>query len=127
VVVAARLIAGARPQLEVPSVFVRLGRADQGTTTPAQDFLSQNGREAMESGYPRPPYPAQQQPMPDDTASIDPIPDHGETTYKGSSRLAGERAGQPAELATTYVMLVDPLSSYVSGATVAVTGGRPFP
>jgi NAD(P)-dependent dehydrogenase (short-subunit alcohol dehydrogenase family) len=37
-----------------------------------------------------------------------------------------KRAGQPAELATTYVMLADQLSSYVSGATVAVTGGRPF-
>lgn len=37
-----------------------------------------------------------------------------------------QRAGQPAELATTYVMLADPLSSYVSGATIAVTGGRPF-
>jgi hypothetical protein len=24
------------------------------------------------------------------------------------------------------VMLADPLSSYVTGATVAVTGGRPF-
>jgi NAD(P)-dependent dehydrogenase (short-subunit alcohol dehydrogenase family) len=37
-----------------------------------------------------------------------------------------KRAGQPAELATTYVMLADPLSSYVSGATVAVTGGKPI-
>jgi len=36
------------------------------------------------------------------------------------------RAGQPAELATTYVMLADPQSSYVSGATVAVTGGKPM-
>ncbi|ETR79238.1 oxidoreductase [Afipia sp. P52-10] len=36
------------------------------------------------------------------------------------------RAGQPAELATAYVMLADPLSSYTSGATVAVTGGKPF-
>jgi NAD(P)-dependent dehydrogenase (short-subunit alcohol dehydrogenase family) len=36
------------------------------------------------------------------------------------------RAAQPAELATAYVMLADPLSSYVSGATIAVTGGRPF-
>jgi NAD(P)-dependent dehydrogenase (short-subunit alcohol dehydrogenase family) len=34
--------------------------------------------------------------------------------------------GQPAELATAYVMLADPLSSYVSGATIAVTGGKPF-
>jgi len=37
-----------------------------------------------------------------------------------------QRPGQPAELATAYVMLADPLSSYVSGATIAVTGGRPF-
>ena len=36
------------------------------------------------------------------------------------------RPGQPAELATTYVMLADPLSSYVSGSTVAVTGGKPI-
>jgi hypothetical protein len=28
-----------------------------------------------------------------------------------------KRPGQPAELATAYVMLADPLSSYVSGAT----------
>jgi NAD(P)-dependent dehydrogenase (short-subunit alcohol dehydrogenase family) len=37
-----------------------------------------------------------------------------------------QRAGQPAELATAYVMLADPLSSYTSGTTVAVTGGKPF-
>ena len=37
-----------------------------------------------------------------------------------------KRPGQPAELATAYVMLADPLSSYTSGTTVAVTGGRPF-
>jgi NAD(P)-dependent dehydrogenase (short-subunit alcohol dehydrogenase family) len=37
-----------------------------------------------------------------------------------------KRPGQPAELATAFVMLADPLSSYVSGATIAVTGGRPI-
>jgi NAD(P)-dependent dehydrogenase (short-subunit alcohol dehydrogenase family) len=37
-----------------------------------------------------------------------------------------KRPGQPAELATTYVMLADPLSSYVSRSTVAVTGGKPI-
>jgi NAD(P)-dependent dehydrogenase (short-subunit alcohol dehydrogenase family) len=37
-----------------------------------------------------------------------------------------KRPGQPAELATAYVMLADPLSSYVSGTTIAVTGGKPF-
>ena len=37
-----------------------------------------------------------------------------------------KRPGQPAELATAYVMLADPLSSYTSGTTIAVTGGKPF-
>ena len=37
-----------------------------------------------------------------------------------------KRPGQPAELATAYVMLADPLSSYTSGTPVAVTGGKPF-
>jgi NAD(P)-dependent dehydrogenase (short-subunit alcohol dehydrogenase family) len=37
-----------------------------------------------------------------------------------------KRAGQPAELASAYVMLADPRSSYTSGTTVAVTGGKPF-
>ena len=34
--------------------------------------------------------------------------------------------GTAAELATAYVMLADPLSSYTSGTTIAVTGGKPF-
>jgi NAD(P)-dependent dehydrogenase (short-subunit alcohol dehydrogenase family) len=37
-----------------------------------------------------------------------------------------KRPGQPAELASAYVMLADPRSSYTSGTTVAVTGGKPF-
>jgi NAD(P)-dependent dehydrogenase (short-subunit alcohol dehydrogenase family) len=36
------------------------------------------------------------------------------------------RAGQPAELAPVYVMLASDEASYVSGARVAVTGGRPI-
>ena len=36
------------------------------------------------------------------------------------------RAGQPAELAPVYVMLASEEASYVSGATVAVTGGKPI-
>jgi NAD(P)-dependent dehydrogenase (short-subunit alcohol dehydrogenase family) len=45
---------------------------------------------------------------------------------KFGSNTPMKRPGQPAELATAYVMLADPLSSYVSGATIAVTGGRPM-
>lgn len=35
------------------------------------------------------------------------------------------RAGQPAELAPIYVLLASDEGSYISGARVAVTGGRP--
>ena len=37
------------------------------------------------------------------------------------------RAGQPAELAPVYVLLASDEASYVSGARVAVTGGKPDP
>ncbi len=36
-----------------------------------------------------------------------------------------KRPGQPAELAPVYVLLASDEASYVSGATVAVTGGKP--
>jgi NAD(P)-dependent dehydrogenase (short-subunit alcohol dehydrogenase family) len=43
---------------------------------------------------------------------------HGETTPLG-------RAGQPAELAPTYVFLASQESSYITAETIAVTGGQP--
>lgn len=49
-----------------------------------------------------------------------------ETVATFGSNAPMKRAAQPAELATAYVMLADPRSSYTSGATIAVTGGRPF-
>ena len=49
-----------------------------------------------------------------------------EATTNFGKQVPMGRPGQPAELATAYVMLADPLSSYVSGATIAVTGGKPM-
>ncbi len=49
-----------------------------------------------------------------------------EAVEKFGQQVPMKRPGQPAELATAYVMLADPMSSYVSGATIAVTGGKPF-
>ncbi|MBB1092973.1 SDR family oxidoreductase [Rhodopseudomonas palustris] len=46
----------------------------------------------MKADDPKPPYPAQRQPMPGTTANMDPRPDHGETSYKGSERLKGLKA-----------------------------------
>jgi NAD(P)-dependent dehydrogenase (short-subunit alcohol dehydrogenase family) len=43
----------------------------------------------------------------------------------GSNTPLG-RPGQPAELAPVYVLLASDEASYVSGARVAVTGGRPI-
>jgi len=49
-----------------------------------------------------------------------------ESVSQFGKQVPMQRPGQPAELATAYVMLADPLSSYVSGATIAVTGGKPI-
>ena len=46
----------------------------------------------MPISYPKPPYPGQKQPMPGLTSKMDPRPDHGETSYKGSGRLQGMKA-----------------------------------
>src|SRR6201987_108292 len=37
-----------------------------------------------------------------------------------------KRPGQPAELAPAYVLLASDDSSYISGAMIPVTGGRPM-
>ena len=42
--------------------------------------------------YPRPPFAVQSQPWPALASKMNPRPDHGETTYRGSGRLAGRKA-----------------------------------
>ncbi|WP_458097606.1 SDR family oxidoreductase [Roseomonas sp. WA12] len=42
--------------------------------------------------YPRPPFQEQTQPFPGLAGRMDPRPDHGETSYRGSGRLAGRKA-----------------------------------
>lgn len=44
------------------------------------------------SNYPTPPFPEQQQNWPGSTKDMQPQPDHGETTYKGSGKLTGKAA-----------------------------------
>ncbi|WP_207461177.1 SDR family oxidoreductase [Azospirillum sp. SYSU D00513] len=67
--------------------------------TPA---LAQQGNVAAPAGapamrnpateYPRPPFPRQEQEWPGLASQMTPRPDHGETSYKGSGRLAGRKA-----------------------------------
>ena len=42
--------------------------------------------------YPNPPFKEQSQPWPGLARDMDPLPDHGEKSYKGSGRLAGRKA-----------------------------------
>src|ERR1700710_2328120 len=44
------------------------------------------------SKYPKPPFKRQSQPWPGLAGKMEPKPDHGETSYKGSGRLAGRKA-----------------------------------
>jgi NAD(P)-dependent dehydrogenase (short-subunit alcohol dehydrogenase family) len=44
------------------------------------------------SKYPKPPFKPQTQPWPGLAGKMDPRPDHGETSYRGSGRLAGRKA-----------------------------------
>jgi NAD(P)-dependent dehydrogenase (short-subunit alcohol dehydrogenase family) len=44
------------------------------------------------SKYPKPPFQTQSQPWPGLASKMDPRPDHGENSYKGSGRLLGRKA-----------------------------------
>ena len=51
------------------------------------------------------------------------MPDEKVTQFGSDTPLG--RAGQPAELAPVYVLLASDEGSYISGARIPVTGGRP--
>ena len=50
----------------------------------------------------------------------------GEHVEQFGSSVPLDRPGQPAEVAPVYVMLAADEASYVSGARIAVTGGKPI-
>jgi NAD(P)-dependent dehydrogenase (short-subunit alcohol dehydrogenase family) len=52
----------------------------------------QLGLQDPRNKYPKPPFREQQQPWPGLAKDMDPKPDHGEKTYKGSGRLQGRKA-----------------------------------
>jgi NAD(P)-dependent dehydrogenase (short-subunit alcohol dehydrogenase family) len=73
------------------AVAVSRGLAAPGETTPAKN----NTETIMENPvtkYPKPPFTEQSQPWPGLASRMNPRPDHGETSYKGSGRLAGRKA-----------------------------------
>ncbi|WP_229722957.1 SDR family oxidoreductase [Xylophilus rhododendri] len=42
--------------------------------------------------YPKPPFPLQPQAVPGKASRMEPVPDHGETSYQGSGKLKGRKA-----------------------------------
>jgi len=64
-----------------------------GTTASAQAGGAAGASTAPSpDSYPKPPYPIDMQPWPGLASRMNPRPDHGETSYKGSGRLAGKKA-----------------------------------
>jgi hypothetical protein len=54
--------------------------------------MANEGLQNPADKYPKPPYKKQSQAWPGLASKMDPRPDHGETSYKGSGRLAGRKA-----------------------------------
>lgn len=77
---------------------------------------------------PKAPIPEQTRGFSGTCASMQPSPDHVEKTWSARSGqdTPMKRPAHPVGLAAAYVLLAEPMSSYVSGATVAVTGGVPM-
>jgi NAD(P)-dependent dehydrogenase (short-subunit alcohol dehydrogenase family) len=73
-----------------------MAAAASGATLAQGNPTSPNTKEpAMDdprTKFPKPPFPKQTQPWPGLARDMKPRPDHGETSYKGSGRLAGRRA-----------------------------------
>jgi hypothetical protein len=66
--------------------------AQQSNVSGATQVASTSRKQDPVAEYPRPPFPRQEQEWPGLASKMTPRPDHGETSYKGSGRLAGRKA-----------------------------------
>src|SRR5436190_5646870 len=81
-------------------VIAGLGAAGIVALEGSRTFATQEKQEAMttqkledpRNKYPKPPFKSQSQPWPGLAGKMDPKPDHGEKSYKGSGRLSGRKA-----------------------------------
>ena len=68
------------------ATYVSLGQGAPAAAAPAAPLQDPRDK------YPRPPFRRQPKPWPGLARDMDPPPDHGEHTYRGSGRLAGRKA-----------------------------------
>ena len=76
----------------VLATSVRAGSAQQAAAQTGANASDQTTKRDPRNEYPRPPFPVQSQPWPGLASKMMPRPDHGETSYRGSGRLAGRKA-----------------------------------
>ena len=72
--------------LAAPAAFASPGSKDQNAPAPPPGLSDPTTK------FPKPPFQSQSQPWPGLASKMNPRPDHGETSYKGSGRLAGRKA-----------------------------------
>jgi len=66
--------------------------AQQNSPNPNGSIPSEPTMQDPRTKFPKPPFKQQTQPWPGLASKMDPKPDHGETSYRGSGRLAGRKA-----------------------------------
>ena len=95
-----RMAADSKPPISRRTVVGGAGMAAVGAAASLTPSIAK-GNDEMTSEqelrnpldkYPRPPYKKQSQPWPGLASKMDPRPDHGETSYRGSGRLLGRKA-----------------------------------
>jgi NAD(P)-dependent dehydrogenase (short-subunit alcohol dehydrogenase family) len=68
------------------------GRAFAAEGNTKEESMTPEKLEDPTTKYPKPPFKGQEQPWPGLASKMEPRPDHGEKSYKGSGRLAGRKA-----------------------------------
>lgn len=77
------ILGGAAAAVAAPAVAAQ---SSSPSATPVNTMQDPTGR------YPKPPFPRQPQPWPGLASKMQPLPDHGEKSYRGSGRLMGRKA-----------------------------------
>ena len=83
--------AGLAAALATPA-FAQQGAAASGSRADTPGRRGQSSKQDPTTQYRHPPFPPQQQDPPGLTGKMDPRPDHGETSYRGSGKLVGRKA-----------------------------------
>lgn len=83
-----RAVVGGMATGLLASVIAQPAAAQDAQQAPAPAGLPPDPKTA----YPQPPFPVQQQPWPGLAGKMNPRPDHGEKSYRGSGRLRGRKA-----------------------------------